>query len=186
MKKSIFTLALVASLAASADMKLGIVDLMVLIRNHPDYDRNKTLVETTNKDYEAKLSEIKADGDKLQNEGKKLAEQYRNPMLNDKAKADIEKQIQEIQQKLLQIEQRYRSKAMSTRQELTDLEGRLLKATTEDLRKRISAFADSNGYDFIFDKTATPFAKPQYEVTDAILKDMGVDPVKAKGRNESK
>lgn len=186
MKKSVFAMALVAAMTASAEMKLGSVDLMVLVRNHPDYERNRTLVDTTNKDYEKKLDEIKAEGEKLQSEGKKLAEQYRNPMLNDKAKADIERQIQELQQKLMQIEQRYRSKAMANRQELSDLEGRLLKATTEDLRKRITAFAESNGYDFIFDKPAAPFAKAQYEVTDAILKDMGVDPVKAKGRNEGK
>ena len=182
MKKLIFTLTMLTALFAWADAKIGVVDLMVLVKNHPDYDRNKKLVETTTKDYDAKIDEIKGEGEKLQTEGKKLTEQYRNPMLNDKAKADIEKQIQDLQQKLMQIEQRYRTKMMQNRQELSDLEGRLLKATTEDLRKRITAYAESNGYDFILDKSAAPFAKAHYEVTDAILKDMGVDPIKAKGK----
>lgn len=186
MKKLMFAVTVMAAAVATAEMKIGTVDLMVLVRNHPDYGRNKALIEQTSKDYEAKLGEIKGEGDSLQAEGKKLAEQYRNPMLNDKAKSDIEKKIQEIQQKLLGIEQRYRAKAMSNRQELSDLEGRLLKATTEDLRKRINAIAEKSGYDFVFDKTATPFAKAEYEITDVLLRDMGVDPVKAKGRHEGK
>lgn len=186
MKKLFFAALVVASASAFADAKIGVVDLMVLIRNHPNYDANKELLTSTDKDYKKKLEGIKSEGESLQEEGKKLAEQLRNPMLAAKAKSDMEKQLMDIQQKLMGIEQRYRNEAMRCRQDLQDLEGRLLKTTTDDLRKRIAKFAEEKGYDFVFDMTATPFAKADYDVTDEMLSAMNVDPKAAKGRDEGK
>ena len=65
---------------------------------------------------------------------------------------------------------------LRSQQDLQDLEGRLLKATTEDLREKINAFAAANKYDLIVDITAAPFASEKLDVTPAILKSMGVDP----------
>ena len=186
MKKLVFALATVVAMAASAELKLGTVDMMLLVKNHPNYDSNKALLESTDKDYQKKLEGVKSEGDSLQNEGKKLMEQMRNPMLTAKAKADIEKQLGEIQQKLMGIEQRYRSEAMRCRQDLQDLEGRLLKTTTDDLRKRINKYAEATGFDLIIDQTAAAYAKKSFDVTDGLLKDLGVDPANAKGRDEGK
>ena len=186
MKKMLLVMAVAVSMSAFAEMKFGTVDLMVLVKNHPNYDSNKTLLTSTDKDYQKKLEVIKSEGDSVQEEGKKLADQMRNPMLTAKAKSDIEKQLMDIQQKLVGIEQRYRSEAARCRQDLQDLEGRLLKTTTDDLRKRIAKYAEENGYDFIFDSNAAAYAKPAFNVTDAILTAMGVDPKTAKGRDEGK
>ena len=186
MKKLLFAALVVASASAFADAKIGVVDLMVLIRNHPNYDANKELLTSTDKDYKKKLEGIKSEGESLQEEGKKLAEQLRNPMLAAKAKSDMEKQLMDIQQKLMGIEQRYRNEAMRCRQDLQDLEGRLLKTTTDDLRKRIAKFAEEKGYDIILDRSAAPYAKASLDVTDLVLTTMGVDPKNAKGRDESK
>ena len=186
MKKLVFAVAVVAAMAASAEMKLGTVDLMLLVKNHPNYDSNKTLLTSTDKDYQKKLEKIKSEGDSLQEEGKKLMDQMRNPMLTAKAKADIEKQLGDIQQKLMGMEQRYRSEAMRCRQDLQDLEARLLKTTTDDLKKRIAKYAAANGYDLIFDSNAAAYATSTLDVTDAMLKDLGVDPKEAKGRDEGK
>lgn len=186
MKKLAFALVAAAAISASADMKVGVVDMLVLIRNHPNYDSNKELLTSTDKDYKKKLDDIKSEGETLQEEGKKLAEQVRNPMLAAKAKADIEGQLMEIQKKLMGIEQHYRSEAMRCRQDLQDLEARLLKTTSDDIRRRIAKFAEEKGFDLVFDKTATPFSKKEYDVTDDMLIAMNVDPKAAKGRDEGK
>ena len=188
MNVKILATALVASmtLSLSAEMKIGTVDLMLLVKNHPNYESNKTLLTSTDKDYQKKLEGIKAEGDKVQDEGKKLMEQMRNPMLTAKAKADVEKQLTDIQQQLMGIEQRYRSEAMRCRQDLQDLEGRLLKTTTDDLRKRIAKYASAKGYDLIVDKNATAYSAQTLDVTDEMLKELGVDPKEAKGRDEGK
>ena len=185
--KAILVLSVAAlALSLSAEMKLGTVDMMLLVKNHPSYERDKTLLKSTDKDYQKKLEEIKSEGDRMQDEGKKLMDQMRNPMLTAKAKADIEKQLGDLQQKLMGVEQRYRSEAMRCRQNLQDLEAQLLKATTDELRKRIAKYASANGYDLIVDATAAVYATNTLDVTDMMLKDLGVDPKEAKGRDEGK
>ena len=186
MKKLMFAAMLVSAMAASAEMKVGTVNLMLLIRNHPNYEANKELLTSTDKDYQKKVEAIKTEGETLQAEGKKVAEQLRNPMLAAKAKADVEKQLMDIQQKLIGIEQRYRAEVTRCRQDLQDLEGRLLKTTTDDLRKRLAKFAEKKDYDLILDRTAAPFAKAKFDVTDEMLQEMGVEPKDAKGRDEGK
>lgn len=185
MKKFVVALAMVPVMAMGG-MKIGTVDLMVLVRNHPNYESNKTYLADKDKDYQKKLESIKKEGEDLQQEGRRKAEEYRNPMLNDKSKAELEKKLTDIQQKLMAIEQRYRNEALRCRQELQDDEARLLKTTTEDLRKKVTKFAEANGYDFILDRSAAPFAKAGYDVTDQVLKEMGVDPKAKKAVNESK
>ena len=188
MNKLIFAAAAAVVIGSSAfgELKLGTVDLMLLIRNHPNYESNNSLLSTTDKDYQKKLDAIKAEGEKLQEEGRKLAESMQNPMLAQKAKQDVEKQLMDIQKKLMGIEQRYRSEAMRCRQDLQELEGRLLKTTTEDLRKRVKEFAEKNGYDLVIDKSAAPFSKDSFDVTAQVLKSMGVDPQSIKTKDESK
>jgi len=186
MKKFVFAVTVVVAMGAFAEMNCGVVDMMLLVRNHPNYESNKTLLTSTDKDYQKKLEAIKGEGEKLQEEGKKIAEQLRNPMLLAKAKADAEKQLMELQQKLMGIEQRYRNEALRCRQDLQDLEARLLKTTTEDIRKRLAKYAEQNKYDFIFDSNAAPYARKSYDVTDEMLKAMGVDPKEVKDRDEGK
>ena len=186
MKKLMFAVAMMAAMTASAEMKFGTVDLMLLVRNHPNYDSNKALLMSTDKGYQKKLDEIKAEGDKLQSEGKKMMEQARNPMLTAKARAEAEKQLGELQQKLMEIDQRYRAEALRSRQELQTLEGNLLKVTTDNLRERIAKYASAKGYDLILDKSAAAYATSALDVTDELLKDLGVDPAEAKGRDEGK
>jgi Skp family chaperone for outer membrane proteins len=188
MKKSILAIAIVMiAAAASAEVKIASVDMMALIKNHPNYASNKELLTATDKDYQKKLEAIKAEAETLQQEGKKLADQIRNPMMAAKAKADIEKRLGDIQQKLFGIQQRYQSEAMRCRQDLQDLEGRLLKTTTDDIRRRLAKFAEKKGLDFILDQTAAPFFKKDADVTKDVLTSMGVDPSQVKGENnESK
>jgi Skp family chaperone for outer membrane proteins len=186
MKTVIFSFVLAVATMASADMKFAVVDMMKLVKNHPSYDTNRTLLITTEKDYKKKLDSLKNEVEEIQEEGKKLTEQLRNPMLADKAKADIEKNIVDIQNKFISAQQKLRSEAMRSQQDLGDLEARLLKAQTADIRKRVGEFASANGYDVVVDSQAAVYYKDAFDITDKILKAMGVDPAKAKAVNESK
>ena len=186
MKKLMFMAVSLSAMVSVAEMKVGTVDLMLLIRNHPNYDANKELLTSTDRDYQKKVEAIKSEGEGLQEEGKKIAEQLRNPMLAAKAKTDVEKQLMDIQQKLMGIEQRYRAEVARCRQDLQDLEGRLLKTTTDDLRKRLAKFAEKKDFDLVLDKTAAPYSRVKYDVTDEMLQELGVEPKNAKGRNEGK
>ena len=63
MKKLGFAVTMAAAMAATAEMKVGYVDLLLLVRNHPNYDSNKALLTSTDKDYQKKLEGIKSEGD---------------------------------------------------------------------------------------------------------------------------
>ena len=176
MKKLILFTALAAATTVFADLKIGTVDMMSLVCNHSSYEPNKKLLTETEKDYTKKLDAMKAELDEIQEEGKNMTDQLRNPLLSQGSKTKLEKDLMDIQNKFIAAQQRIRAEMLRSQQDLQDLEGRLLKATTEDLREKINTFAAANKYDLIVDITAAPFASAKLDVTPAILKSMGVDP----------
>jgi len=180
MKKLLVGVCVAAVSAMSFGFKVGTVDMIVLVKNHPAYETNKTLLLNTEKDFRKKLEEMNKELASIQEEGKKHAEAIRNPMSSQKAKADAETAIGEIQNRYMQQQQKIRSEMMRSQQELSQLEAGLLKAQSDDLKKRISNFAEKNGYDLVIDSTATLYSKDSFNVTDAVLKEMGVDPTKVK------
>jgi len=179
MKKLVFTVSVALACAAFAEMKVGTVDMLKLVRNHASYEQNKTLLEETEKDYKKKLDKFKDELDVIQEDFKKKSGELRQPMLSETAKAKIEKELMDVQGRGVALEQRYRSEAMRSQQDLRDLETRLLKGVSADLKKKIAAFAEKNGYDLVIDASAAPYAKPSVDVTPGVLTAMGVDPDKA-------
>ena len=182
MKKMMLGMMALCAVTAFGDIKIGTVDMMVLVRNHKSYDTNKKMLQDSEKKYQKELDDTKAELDALQDEGKKLADQARNPMISQSQKDKIEKELLDIQNKYVAGQQKLRSKAMESQQKLQELETQLLKITTEEIRAVVNKFADDNDYDLIIESTVTAFAKKSFDVTDGILKEMGVDPKYAKGR----
>jgi len=179
MKKLVFSVMVGVVCVAGAEMKVGTVDMLKLVRNHSSYEPNKALLTETQKDYEKKIDRMKAELDEIQEEFKKKSDQLHQPMLSESAKSKIEKELMDIQNRGLASQQRVRNEAMRSQQDLQDLEARLLKATSADLRKKISAYAEANGYHLVLDGSAAPYAKAELDVTSGILQSMGVDPAKA-------
>lgn len=180
MKRVLAVAAIAAALTAVADMKVGTVSMVELVRLHPQHESNRTLVKTTDKDYKSKLDAKQDELKEIADEGKKVQGDLQNPMLSTSARADAQKKLEGIQQRFLAGQQEMRQMASRFQNDLNDLETRLLKLETEDIRAKISAFAKANGYDFIADGSMLAFSKESYDVTDEILKSMGVDPAKRK------
>ena len=184
MKRLMVGIIALCAATAFGDIKIGTVDMMTLVRNHKSYDTNKKILQGSEKDYQKELDAMRSELDALQDEGKKIAEQGRNPMISQSQKDKIEKELLDIQNKFVAGQQKLRSKAMESQQKLQELESQLLKITTEDIRSVVNKFAEDNGYDLIVESTVTAFAKKSFDVTDGILKAMGVDPQYAKGREK--
>lgn len=182
MKKLVLSFALVASLSVWADLKIGTVDMMSLVRNHPNYDVNKNLLQTTEKDYQARVNAMKEELDKIQEEGTKLSKEYQNPMLAQTAKTKLEKDISSIQNRYLAQQRKMRDEVMHNQQELSDLEARLLKSQADDIKKHIENFAKKNDYDMVIDKAAAVYARENMDVTMGVLKEMGVSEAKVAER----
>ena len=184
MKKMMLGILALCAATAFGDMKIGTVNMVTLVRNHKSYNTNKKMLQDSEKDYQKDLDNMKAELDALQDEGKKVADQARNPMISQAQRDKTEKELLDIQNKYVAGQQKLRAKAMESQEKLQEFEARLLKATTEDIRAAVSKFADENGYDIIVESTVTVFAKKSLDVTDSILKEMGIDPKYAKGREK--
>jgi Skp family chaperone for outer membrane proteins len=180
MKKLLTAFLAAASLAVTAEMKIGTIDMVDLVRLHPHHESNRALVKSTDGDYKDKLAVQQDALKKLADDGKKAFEEMSNPMLSASAKAAAQKKVEAIQQKIIAGQQELRSAAQHYQNELADLEQRLIKIETDDIRAKVAKYAKANGYDLIADSSMLAFVKDSYDVTDEILKIMNVDPAKRK------
>ena len=138
-----------------------------------------------------KLDAMKTGLQSLQDEGRKLADELRNPMLADASKKSLENRLVDIQNRFIKQQQEMRNEALRAEQELSETEARLLRIQAKDIKDIITKFSEKEGYDLILDGSAALYAKKTCDVTDGILKQMGVDPAKArqavaKEKNEGK
>lgn len=184
MKLTVFAAALAATTAFAAQMNVGIVDAQLLVRNHSSYQNNSDLLKNTQKDYQKRIEAMGKEVEATQEEMKKLSEAYANPMNSAQAKAKLEKDMLSLQNKYIQQQQKVRSENMRLQQELMDLEARLLKTVADDLKKITAKYAAKNDYDLIIENSAVFYASKSIDVTDDILKEMGVDPAKARSRED--
>jgi Skp family chaperone for outer membrane proteins len=180
MKKTIIALSIAACLSVVADLKIGTVNMIHLVELHPTHESNKTLVKSSNDDYKAKL-DAKQDALKsLLDDARKVYDDMQNPMLSASAKADAQKKLDGMQQKINAARQDLLRSEQNYRETMNDLETRLLKMETSDIRAKISAYAKEKKFDLIIDSTMAAYANDSLDVTDDILSAMNVDPAKRK------
>ena len=180
MKKTVIALTILASLSAFADFRIGTVNMIHLVELHPTHESNKTLVRSSNDDYKAKL-DAKQDALKaLLDEARKTYDDMQNPMLSASAKAEAQKKLDGMQQKVSAARQDLIRSEQSYRETMNDLETRLLKMETSDIRAKIAAYAKEKKLDLVIDSTMAAYAADALDVTDDILRAMKVDPAKRK------
>ena len=179
MKRVIFAGVCMVVASVFAEVKIGTVSLEVLIKNHPSHESNRTLVKSTADDYRKKMESRQEAAKKLVDEGKKIQSDWQNPMLSSAAKADLQKKLEDVQRRLFALQQEMRTEDQRYQEELADLQQRPFKIEKKDIEARLAEFAKDAGYDMILDIAACGFVNPKLDVTDAVLKKMGVKkPVK--------
>ena len=182
MKKLFAAIALAAAVTATADVKIGFVDMADLLRLHPQYDSDGRLLKETDRDYQERIDRMQDELKAIGEEGKKVTDELQNPMLSAKAKLDAQKKVEALQQRFMAGQQELRIKAAEFQSQLEDMNARLLRTRTSEIREKISVWAQENGYDIILDRNLVAFAKDEFDVTDEILKLYNVDPAKRQER----
>ena len=180
MKKTVIALAILASLSAFADLKIGTVNMIHLVELHPTHESNKALVKSSNDDFKAKLDEKQDALKAMLDEARKTYDDLQNPMLSASAKADAQKKLDGMQQKVNAARQDLIRSEQNYRETMNDLETRLLKMETSDIRAKIAVYAKEKGLDLVIDSTMAAYANDSLDVTDDILSAMKVDPAKRK------
>ena len=151
MKKIVFSCVCMAAAVVSAGTKLGVVNLEILIKNHPSHESNRALVKSTADDYRKKMEARQEKAKALVDEGKKIQSDWQNPMLSAVAKADLQKKLEDVQRKLFTIQQELRTEDQRCQEELADLQQRLFKIEKTDVETKLAEFAKDEGYDLIVD-----------------------------------
>ena len=180
MKKTVIALTILTGLSAIADLKIGTVNMIHLVELHPTHESNKTLVKSSHEDYKAKLDAKQDELKAMLDEARKVYEDMQNPMLSVSAKADAQKKLDAMQQKVNAARQDLLRSEQSYRETMNDLETRLLKMETSDIRAKISAYAKEKKFDLIIDSTMAAYSNDALDVTDDILVALKVDPAKRK------
>lgn len=175
--------AVLAATMMMAQEKVAVVNMVDLVRFHPSRERDRKLMQDTEKEFQAKLDKQRDRFEELRGEYEKAVKEARNPALNEKAKAEAEDKAMKHRDVLAEADRDLRQEMQKLQRELGDLDSRLLRQVTGDIREVLTKYAQETKYGMILDGTTMAYFDPKLDVTDEILKRMGVDP---KLRKEAK
>ena len=177
MKKVFMVLAVVmaAGMLVAAE-KSAVVNMVDLVRFHPSRERDRKLMEETEKEFQAKLDKQRDRFEELRADYEKLIKEARNPALNDKARSAAEDKAMKHREVLTQADRDLREEMQKLQGELGDLDARLLRQVTGDIRSVITKYSKEKKFDVVLDSTTMAYFNPKLEITDDVLTRMGVDP----------
>ncbi|MFO7937786.1 MAG: OmpH family outer membrane protein [Kiritimatiellia bacterium] len=187
MKRILLVLAAVLTAGVlTAAEKTAVVNMVDLVRYHPSRERDRKLMEETEKEFQAKLDKQRDRFEELRADYEKVVKEARNPALNDKARAEAEDKAMKHREVLAQADRDLRDEMKNLQGELGDLDARLLRQVTGDIREILTKFAEEKKYDMVLDSTTMAYFNPELDVTDDVLKRMGVDPAVRKQAEKQK
>ncbi len=182
-RTTIFLAAALAAAGVMAQEKIAVVNMVDLVRFHPSRERDRKLMQDTEKEFQNKLAKQRDRFEELRADYEKAVKEARNPALNDKAKAEAEALVVKHRDVLAEAEKDLRSEMQKLQRDLSDLDTRLLRQVTGDIREVLTKYAQESKFTMVLDGTTLPYFDAKLDVTDEVLKRMGVDP---KVRQEAK
>ncbi len=182
-KTGVMLAAVLAATMVVAQEKTAVVNMVDLVRFHPSRERDRKLMQDTEKEFQSKLDKQRDRFEQLRNEYEQAVKEARNPALNEKARAEAEDKAMKHRDVLAEADRDLRQEMQKLQRELGDLDARLLRQVTGDIRDVLSKFAQEGKYSIVLDGTTMAYFDPKLEVTDEVLRRMGVDP---KVRKEAK
>ncbi len=156
--------------------KIAVVNMVDLVRYHPSRERDRKLMEETEKEFQSKLDRQRDRFEDLRTDYEKVVKEARSPALNETARAEAEDKAMKHREVLAQADRDLRAEMKKLQEELGDLDTRLLRQVTADIRDVITKFAEEKKFDAVLDSTTIAFFNAKLDVTDDILRRMGVDP----------
>ena len=131
-----------AHFAYAQDQKVAYIDAEAIIKVMPDYKR----IESDLTSYKKVLEK------QLQAEEKKVQDYYTSVMQQAQAGTMSPKQQQEAEAKLMEMQQTLQQKALDADEQLVKKEQSLTKPLYDKFNAAVKTVAESNGYNYIFDK----------------------------------
>jgi len=147
---------LLAPVVSAQALKIGYVDLR---RTFYEYEKRKSLDD----DLNAVTTKKTEDRNKMVEQIRKMGEELE--MLNDKARASKQKEIDEKINKLGEYDR-------DARQELSKRQNDIFREVIDDIQKIVSNIGKKENYDYILDSRNIMFSKETYDLTDRVIKEL--------------
>jgi Skp family chaperone for outer membrane proteins len=168
MKKT-FTFFSVLFCASLMAQKIAVVDIDMVLENHPNTVGDRKTLEITIEEYTTERDQLLEDIKKRESELEMLAKQVQNPMLAQVKIDELRKKGETLYAELTQAKQALEAQVAKRRKDLQELDARLVRRSTKDVIEKIDAYAKEMGYDLILDKRNVPYVKSTYDVTNEII-----------------
>lgn len=152
---------LLTTTAAIADTKIGVLDIEKVMKTAPQ-------IASINKEIETKF---KGRHDKIIKSQQALKTDMEQFQRNASVMKDADRTS--LQNKILNERNGVQSDAESFQQDLSNFQNQSLMKFMGTLKNAVNKEAQSNHYDLILLKQATAYYNPNFDVTDAVLKDLG-------------
>ena len=107
---------------------------------------------------------------KMQDDSKKKFEEYdqRKLFLSDRRRDEMEKELQDLDSKIIE----FRTQKFGNKGELFTKQNDLIKPIQEKILKAIKSVADTDGYEYIFDKSSSTlllYSNEKNDVTQKVI-----------------
>ena len=164
MKKILFSVCLfVFAVSADAQIKIAYINSQSIMEQLPEAQDAQKQLDAVTQEWQAEMNRMASEIQRKVEDNDK-----RKLILTDKRRAEIEKELQELDAKMID----FRNQKFGTNGELFTKQGELMKPIQEKLFKAVKDVADAEGYDYVIDRSSSTlllYANASHDLTQKVL-----------------
>lgn len=168
--KTMVLLAVAALFSVTAWAKgIAVVEMEKVLEAHPNTPNDKKLLETTLEDYSKERDALRKVLEEKQAALEKMVKSAQNPMLAPAKAAELKKTCEDAYQELEQARDGAEMQMQQRSRELSELERRLIKRTSDEVTELIKVYAQEQGFDAVIYKNVVPYVAAELDITQQII-----------------
>lgn len=185
MKKTVFAFALAAVLAtaggAAAQMKIATADLDRVFSAHPKVVAAEAGLKASEKEIKADLEKLVEQGKALEEEIQKLRNAANSPMLSEAARQQKRTEAEEKVTTLQELDLRIRRTQQTRMNQLKDQLMKTRQGIVDEMMAVVKEYAEEEGFDLVLDKSgltmnAVPlvvWSSAESDITEELIRRTG-------------
>lgn len=146
-----------------AQTKIGYINSQSIMEQLPEAQDAQKQLDALTIEWQTELNKIQSDIQRKLDEYDK-----RKLIMSDKRRAEVEKELQDLDKKLID----YRQQKFGTNGELFTKQNELMKPIQEKVFKAVKSVADAEGYDYVVDRSSSTlllYANNKHDLTQKVL-----------------
>lgn len=160
---------LFAATPATAQQKIGYIDSEYILNQTPEYATVQQKVDRLEEQWRQEIEEKQSEVEELTQEF-----QARELLYTDEERKNKRQAIEDARNEVEQLRKRY----FGPDGELYARQKELMRPIQERILAAVEQVATAQGYDYVFDKSGEylfMFAREQYDLSDDVLRELGID-----------